>query len=98
MNPTETGGHRRSSRPGLKRRRKNIRRLSRHLLQPETLGEQDVFDWSSFGHVAIAPSGAIRGVDTGRGLFATSDFDKDAVITEYSGFKTFTYQDKDILV
>ena len=136
MSPAETGAPRHSSRPGLKRSRENIRQLSLHLLQPETLGEQNVFDWSSFGHVAIAPSGAIPGVDTGRGLFATSDFDKDAVITEYSGvvmlsgagmekdqthdasvvsvngkdplvlrgfreakeFKTFTHQDKDILV
>jgi hypothetical protein len=35
--------------------------------------------------VRIAPSGAVAGADTGHGVFATTDFQRNDVITEYAG-------------
>jgi hypothetical protein len=47
--------------------------------------EFDYLNWSNFGSVSIKPSKVVPGKDTGMGLFANTLFQKDDVITEYSG-------------
>jgi len=54
------------------------------LKQGERDGE-NTFDWSNFGNIIIDKSQAVPDMDTGRGVFATTDFSEGDVITEYCG-------------
>jgi hypothetical protein len=76
---------RKSTRAGLGDTRKKIRASIRDLSKAETCIEHDVHNWSSFGQSATAPSKVLQGVDTGLGLFATTDLYNNDVITEYAG-------------
>ncbi len=64
-----------------------IRRVMAIEKQPEDFDQLNRLNWDRFGRVRVAKSGAVPGADTGLGLFATADFQRDDVITEYYGKK-----------